>query len=296
MPLVHPRPAPVIALMHALLVSTGIVAVSEIGDKTQLLALLLASRFGRPGPIILGMLAATLLNHALAALAGAWVAGAVPPELLRWGLALCFLAMAVWALIPDTLDERRVVTRAGGAFVTTALCFFLAELGDKTQLATAALAAKFDIVLPVVAGTTLGMMLADVPAVLLGHAAGHRVNTKWVRRFAAVLAAALAAMTLSGVSLPEGSGRAGSVVDFGAIGDTMASGLVRATGSERSRVRTPPSLSPQTYPTPSAACLTAARCSTSWTTPPSASLPRGRSGGAMRWARSSSAWDLPATS
>ena len=188
--------------MHALLVSLGIVAVSEIGDKTQLLALLLASRFRRPLPIILGMLAATLLNHALAALAGAWVAEAVPPELLRWGLALCFLGMAIWALIPDKLDEGRVATRAHGAFVTTAVCFFLAEFGDKTQLATAALAAKFDAVLPVLAGTTLGMMLADVPAVLLGHAAGHRIDTKWVRWVAAALAAALAVMTLAGVSFP----------------------------------------------------------------------------------------------
>jgi Ca2+/H+ antiporter, TMEM165/GDT1 family len=188
--------------MHALLVSAGIVAVSEIGDKTQLLALLLASRFRRPMPIILGMLVATTVNHALAAVAGAWVADAVPPEVLRWGLAFCFLAMAVWALIPDTLDERRAASRAGSAFVTTALCFFLAEFGDKTQLATAALAAKFDAVLPVVAGTTLGMMLADVPAVLLGHTAGHRINTKSVRWLAAVLAAALAVMTLSGVSFP----------------------------------------------------------------------------------------------
>ena len=188
--------------MHALLLSVGIVAVSEMGDKTQLLALLLASRFRQPVPIILGMLAATVLNHALAALAGAWVAGAVPPELLRWGVALCFLAMAVWALIPDTLDERRVATHAGSALVTTLVCFFLAEFGDKTQLATAALAAKFDAVLPVVAGTTLGMMLADIPAVLLGHAAGHRINTKWVRWLAAALAAAVAVMTLSGVNFP----------------------------------------------------------------------------------------------
>ncbi|HKW54092.1 MAG TPA: TMEM165/GDT1 family protein [Stellaceae bacterium] len=187
--------------MHALLVSAGIVALSEIGDKTQLLALLLASRFRRPAPIILGILVATTLNHTLAAAAGAWVAGAVPPGLLRWGLAFCFLAMAVWALIPDTLDESRVATHAGGAFVTTAVCFFLAEFGDKTQLATAALAAKFGAVLPVVAGTTLGMMLADVPAVLAGHAAGHRINTKWVRRATALLSAALAVMTLSGVSL-----------------------------------------------------------------------------------------------
>lgn len=188
--------------MHALLVSAGIVAVSEIGDKTQLLALLLASRFRRPMPIILGMLVATTVNHALAAVAGAWVADAVPPAVLRWGLAFCFLAMAVWALIPDTLDERRAASRAGSAFVTTALCFFLAEFGDKTQLATAALAAKFDAVLPVVAGTTLGMMLADVPAVLLGHTAGHRINTKSVRWLAAALAAALAVMTLADVSFP----------------------------------------------------------------------------------------------
>jgi Ca2+/H+ antiporter, TMEM165/GDT1 family len=189
--------------MHALLVSAGIVALSEIGDKTQLLALLLASRFRRPLPIILGMLVATTLNHALAAAAGAWVAGAVPPELLRWGLAACFLAMAAWALLPDTLDESRVSNRAaGGAFAATAICFFLAEFGDKTQLATAALAAKFGAVLPVVAGTTLGMMLADVPAVLLGHAAGHRISARWVRWLAAAVAAGLAAMTLLGVSLP----------------------------------------------------------------------------------------------
>lgn len=188
--------------MHPLLVSAGVVALSEIGDKTQLLALLLASRFQRPVPIILGMLLATTLNHALAALAGAWVASAVPPELLRWGLALCFLAMAVWALVPDSLNERRIATfGAGSAFIATAICFFVAEIGDKTQLATAALAAKFDAVLPVVAGTTLGMMLADVPAVLLGHTAGHRIDVDWVRWLAAAASAALAVMTLLGVSL-----------------------------------------------------------------------------------------------
>ncbi len=117
--------------MHPLIVSAGVVALSEIGDKTQLLALLLASRFRRPVPIILGMLAATTLNHALAALAGAWVASAVPPELLRWGLALCVLAMAVWALVPDSLNERRIATfGAGSAFIGTAICFFVAEIGD----------------------------------------------------------------------------------------------------------------------------------------------------------------------
>ena len=189
--------------MHALLVSIGVVALSEIGDKTQLLALVLASRFKQPVPIILGMLTATILNHSLAALAGAWVANAVPPEMLRWGLVLCFLAMAVWALIPDTLDERRVsATAAGSAFIATAVCFFIAEIGDKTQLATAALAAKFDAVLPVLVGTTLGMMLADVPAVLIGHAAGHRIQLKWVRWLAAAVSAALAVATLLGPRLP----------------------------------------------------------------------------------------------
>jgi putative Ca2+/H+ antiporter (TMEM165/GDT1 family) len=189
--------------MHGFLVSTGIVAVSEIGDKTQLLALLLAARFRRPVPIILGILAATTLNHALAALAGSWAASALPPEMLRWALALCFVAMAVWALIPDTLDEARVATlAAGSAFVATAVAFFVAEIGDKTQLATAALAAKFDSVLPVVAGTTLGMMLADVPVVLLGHAFSHRISGKWVRWLAAALAAGLAVVTLVGAGLP----------------------------------------------------------------------------------------------
>ena len=187
--------------MDSFLVSTGVVALSEIGDKTQLLALLLASRFRRPVPIILGMLVATTLNHALAALAGAWVASAVAPEVLRWGLALCFLAVAVWALIPDKLDESRVANfAAGSAFVATAIAFFCAEIGDRTQLATAALAAKFDTVLPVVAGTTLGMMLANIPAVLAGHAAGHRISGKWVRWLAAAVSAALAAMTPLGMS------------------------------------------------------------------------------------------------
>jgi putative Ca2+/H+ antiporter (TMEM165/GDT1 family) len=188
--------------MHAFLVSGGIVALAEIGDKTQLLALLLATRFRRPVPIILGILVATTLNHALAALAGAWVASEVAPDVLRWGLALCFLAMAVWMLIPDKIDERRVADHAtGSAFIATVVCFFIAEIGDKTQLATAALAAKFDTVLPVVAGSTLGMMLADIPAVLLGHGAGHRIEVWWIRWLAAALSAALAVMTLLGGSL-----------------------------------------------------------------------------------------------
>jgi putative Ca2+/H+ antiporter (TMEM165/GDT1 family) len=183
--------------MQSFLVSTGVVAVSEIGDKTQLLALLLASRFQKPIPIILGILVATTLNHALAGLAGEWVATAVDPNVLRWVLGLLFIAMAGWALIPDKLDEGRVSRiAAGGAFVTTAIAFFLAEIGDKTQIATAALAAKYDTVVPVVVGTTLGMLLADVPAVLFGHVAGRRINTKFVRYVAAAIFAALGLLAL----------------------------------------------------------------------------------------------------
>ena len=188
--------------MHALLVSIGVVALSEIGDKTQLLALVLASRFKQPVPIILGMLTATILNHAWRRWPGrGWRTRCRP--VLRWGLVLCFLAMAVWALIPDTLDEAASPPPPPAAPSSPPLCaFFIAEIGDKTQLATAALAAKFEPCCRSSLGTTLGMMLADVPAVLIGHAAGHRIQLKWVRWLAAAVSAALAVATLLGPRLP----------------------------------------------------------------------------------------------
>ena len=183
--------------MHSFLVSAGIVAVSEIGDKTQLLALLLATRFRRPVPIILGILVATALNHTMAAFAGVWLAEVVGEQRLRWLLGLTFIAMAVWALIPDKIeDEEAGRLAARGAFVASAIGFFLAEIGDKTQVATAALAARYETVLPVVLGTTLGMLAADVPAVIFGHVAAERVNTRWVRFLAALLFAALGLATI----------------------------------------------------------------------------------------------------
>jgi putative Ca2+/H+ antiporter (TMEM165/GDT1 family) len=189
--------------MYAILTSIGVVAVSEIGDKTQLLALLLAARFQKPVPIILGILVATLLNHAVAAFAGEWVASSVGPTYLRWGLGVLFIAMSGWALIPDKLDKDTGAKDyfGSGPFLVTAIAFFLAEIGDKTQIATAALAAQFDTFLPVVTGTTLGMLIADVPAVFIGSAAGHRINLKLVRLVAAAIFAALGVLALTGVGV-----------------------------------------------------------------------------------------------
>src|SRR3954451_1966554 len=187
--------------MYALFTSTGLVTISEIGDKTQLLALLLAARFHKPVPIVLGIFVATVLNHTAAALAGEWLASAVDSVYLRWGLGLLFIGMAAWALLPDRLDERAgSKVQAGGAFLTTAITFFLAEIGDKTQIATAALAAQLGELLLVVIGTTLGMMIADVPAVFVGNVAGHRINLKLVRYIAAVIFAALGLFALAGIS------------------------------------------------------------------------------------------------
>jgi Ca2+/H+ antiporter, TMEM165/GDT1 family len=186
--------------MYALLASTGVVAISEIGDKTQLLALLFAARFRKPWPILLGIFTATVLNHTAAALAGEWIASAIGETYLRWGLGLLFIGMAVWAIVPDELDERaRSRAYAGGAFLSTTIAFFLAEMGDKTQIATAAVAAQFDQLVPVVIGTTAGMMIADVPAVFVGGAAGHRINLRLVRYAAAALFAALGLLALAGV-------------------------------------------------------------------------------------------------
>jgi putative Ca2+/H+ antiporter (TMEM165/GDT1 family) len=186
--------------MHAALFSAGMVALAEFGDKTQLLALLLATRFRRPVPIILGMLTATLLNHAAAGLVGGLAVAAIDPSLLRWTLGAAFLAMAAWTLVPDTLDETRAARGAvGSAYLATVVSFFLAEMGDKTQIATAALAARFGSVLPVIVGTTIGMMAVDIPTVLFGHLAGHRLDPRWARFVAAVAFALFGALALAGV-------------------------------------------------------------------------------------------------
>jgi putative Ca2+/H+ antiporter (TMEM165/GDT1 family) len=182
--------------LEAFLVSTGIVALAEIGDKTQLLALVLAARYRRPVPVILGIFAATLANHALAAWLGAEVAAIIGPEALRWILGLSFLAMAAWTLIPDKLAEEKPQSARLGAFVATLIAFFLVEMGDKTQIATAALAARYASIAAVVAGTTLGMMLADAPVVYFGERILRRVPAKILRRVAAASFAVLGAIAL----------------------------------------------------------------------------------------------------
>ena len=187
-------------MLEAFAVSTGVVALGEIGDKTQLLALLLAARFRRPVPIILGILVATLLNHAAAGALGTWLTHAVDPRWMRWILGVSFLAVAAWMLVPDHAKETegRGSGRLG-VFGVTALAFFLAEMGDKTQIATVMLAARFDALVPVVAGTTLGMMIADVPAVLLGERAVKFVPIAWVHRIAAGVFALIGVLVLAGV-------------------------------------------------------------------------------------------------
>ena len=168
------------------LVSAGTVALAEIGDKTQLLALLLAARFRKPLPIIVGILAATLLNHALAGWVGTLVAHWLTPQVLRWVVAISFIAIALWSLKPDTLDEHAPAS-GHGALITTTIAFFLAEIGDKTQVATVLLAAKYAPLWAVVAGTTLGMLLANVPVVLLGHRFADRLPLRAARIGAAML-------------------------------------------------------------------------------------------------------------
>ena len=188
--------------MEALLTSIGVVAIAEIGDKTQLLSLSLAARFHKPVPILCGILVATLANHAAAALAGGWIGAMLTPAVLRWVLALSFLAMAAWALVPDTLNaENGVALARRGAFVGTLVSFFIAEIGDKTQIATMALAARFEAIPVVVAGTTAGMMLANIPAVLGGHWAARRLHPRVMRYVAAALFLAQAGLAFAGYSL-----------------------------------------------------------------------------------------------
>ncbi len=185
--------------MEALLVSTGVVALAEIGDKTQLLAFLLAARFKKPLPIIAGILVATLFNHGLAGALGAWITAQVSPEILRWVLGLSFIGMAAWTLIPDQIeDEETAVAQRFGVFGATLVTFFLAEMGDKTQIATVAMAAHYGTPLIVIAGTTLGMLIADVPAVFIGDKLASKIPMRLVHSIAAALFALLGIATLFG--------------------------------------------------------------------------------------------------
>jgi putative Ca2+/H+ antiporter (TMEM165/GDT1 family) len=182
--------------MEALFTSTALVALAEIGDKTQLLAIVLASRLKRPLPIIAGIFCATVANHALAAFVGSEAAAFLQADWFRILIALSFIAMGLWTLVPDTLDPGDEPKRRGGAFVITLVSFFLVEMGDKTQLATIALGARFQNVAAVTAGTTLGMMLANVPAVFMGNALIKRVPMRMVRLLAALLFVAIGAWML----------------------------------------------------------------------------------------------------
>ncbi|MBD8527629.1 TMEM165/GDT1 family protein [Pseudomarimonas arenosa] len=191
--------------MESLLVSTGVVALAEIGDKTQLLAFLLAARFKKPLPIIFGILFATLLNHGLAGALGAWITATLSAETLRWVLGLSFIGMAIWTLIPDAIEEEEAqAAKRFGVFGATLITFFLAEMGDKTQVATVALAAHYAAPVLVVIGTTLGMLLADVPAVFVGDRLAARIPMRLVHGIAAGVFAALGIATLFGVGASLG--------------------------------------------------------------------------------------------
>lgn len=185
--------------MEAVLVSTAVVALAEIGDKTQLLAFVLAARFRRPVPIIAGIALATLVNHGLAGALGAWITTVMSPQVLRWAVGLSFLGMAIWTLVPDEIgdDEARLAQRLG-VFGTTLVTFFLAEMGDKTQVATIALAAHFSAPVLVVVGTTAGMLIADVPAVFVGDRFAARIPMRLVHGIAAGLFAILGLVALLG--------------------------------------------------------------------------------------------------
>jgi len=187
--------------LEALLVSAGVVALAEIGDKTQLLALLLATRFRKPVPIVLGIFVATLANHAFASAVGNWLVSVVGADVLRWVLGVSFLAMAAWTLVPDSPPDESNTAPRYGVFLTTVVAFFLVEMGDKTQVATVALAAQFHSIVWVVLGTTIGMMLANVPVVYLGDALIKRVPMKWVRVVAALAFAVLGVYVLAFTSV-----------------------------------------------------------------------------------------------
>ncbi|AZN38107.1 TMEM165/GDT1 family protein [Iodobacter ciconiae] len=187
--------------MNTFLISTGVVAVAEIGDKTQLLALILAARFRRPLPIILGIFVATVLNHFAAGWIGQQLAGMISPTILRWMIGLGFLAIAAWALVPDEMGEEEAQIKPYGAFLATAIAFFLAEIGDKTQVVTVAMALKYQPLWAVIAGTTLGMMIADVPAVFVGKWIAARMHIlRYVRFVAAGVFVLLGVLALLGVA------------------------------------------------------------------------------------------------
>ena len=191
--------------MESLFVSTGVVALAEIGDKTQLLAFILAARFKKPLPIIAGILVATLVNHGLAGALGAWITTTVSPEVLRWVPGLSFIGMAIWTMIPDEIEEEETkVARRLGVFGATLITFFLAEMGDKTQIATVAMAVHYGAPLMVVIGTTLGMLIADVPAVFAGDKLAARIPMKLVHSIAAAIFALLGVATLLGAGTKLG--------------------------------------------------------------------------------------------
>lgn len=185
--------------MDSLLVSTGVVALAEIGDKTQLLAFILAARFKKPLPIIAGILAATIVNHGLAGALGAWITATLTPEVLRWVLGASFIGMAIWTMIPDKIEEEETqIAQRLGVFGATLVTFFLAEMGDKTQIATVAMAAHYAAPVMVVIGTTLGMLIADVPAVFAGDKLANKIPMKLVHTIAAGIFALLGVATLLG--------------------------------------------------------------------------------------------------
>lgn len=221
--------------MEAFLVSTGIVALAEMGDKTQLLSLVLAARFRKPWPIVWGILVATLANHALAGGLGAWVTSLMGPTVLRWVLGVSFLAMAAWMLVPDKLDDDDAdVTPKFGVFGTTVIAFFLAEMGDKTQIATVMLAAEYQSWVWVVAGTTLGMMLANAPVVWFGERITRLVPLTWVHRISAVVFVVLGLLVLLGSEAPQTHGKlhepiAGAVIP--AESASAASPVIAPTAS-----------------------------------------------------------------
>ena len=193
------------SFMESFWVSTGVVALAEMGDKTQLLAFLLAARFKRPVPMIAGIFLATIVNHGLAGALGVWITTTLSPQIMRWVLGISFLAMAAWTLIPDKIeDEESSMTTRFGVFGATLVTFFLAEMGDKTQVATVAMAAHYQDAWKVVAGTTLGMMIADVPAVFLGDKLSAKLSLKWLHAAAALVFAALGVATLMGAGEPIG--------------------------------------------------------------------------------------------